>query len=154
MWIQQNIIFVDIFNGKLLKHFISILAFGQFCLIWYEIQQRSPCLYQSCTRVSLQEGRPEIPELKYDGMLPFALNFENGAFQLTLELSSSEWNYCSRKLHFWGGKVSRTSWIIERMVWLKAFKELTVATTGLPRMQPRRCREELVQGALRGLGFL
>lgn len=46
MQIQQNIIFVDIRNGKLLKHFISSLAFGWFCLIWHEViktQQRSPC---------------------------------------------------------------------------------------------------------------
>lgn len=46
MQIQQNIIFVDICNGKLLKHFISSLAFGWFCLIWCEViktQQRSPC---------------------------------------------------------------------------------------------------------------
>lgn len=68
--IQQNVFFVDIFNGKLLKHFTSILAFGQFCLIWHEvikIQQRSPCwnyLFQSFKAVPLQEGCPEIPKLK------------------------------------------------------------------------------------------
>lgn len=93
MQIQQNIIFVDICNGKLLKHFTSILAFGQFCLICHEvikIQQRSPCLFQSFSRLSLQEGCPEIPEVNYDGVLPFTLNFENGSFHLTLELSFSE----------------------------------------------------------------
>lgn len=47
MQIQQNIIFVDICNRKLLKHFISSLAFGWFCLICCEVvktQQRSPWL--------------------------------------------------------------------------------------------------------------
>lgn len=47
MQIQQNIIFVDICNGKLLKHFIYSLAFGWFCLIWREViktHPRSPCL--------------------------------------------------------------------------------------------------------------
>lgn len=64
MKIQQNIIFVDIFNGELLEQLISILTFGQFSLIWHEvikIRQRSPCLLQAFAGVSLQESCPEIP---------------------------------------------------------------------------------------------
>lgn len=94
MQIQQNIFFLlTFFYGKLLKHFTSILAFGQFCLIWHEvikIQQRSPLwnsLFKSFTTVSHQEGCPEIPGLKYDRMLPFTLNFENNALHLAFELS-------------------------------------------------------------------
>lgn len=67
--IQQNIFFVDIFfTGNYWN--TSILAFGQFCLIWHEvikIQQRSPhwnYLFQSFNAVPLQEGCPEIPKLK------------------------------------------------------------------------------------------
>lgn len=90
---QQNIFFVDIFDGKLLKRFILILACGQFCLIWCEVIKtirEALASFNHLPEFPCKTTHPETPELKHDGMLPFILNFENDTSNLTLELSSSE----------------------------------------------------------------
>lgn len=156
MQIQQNIIFVDICNGKLLKHFISSLAFGWLCLIWHEVikaQQRSLChLNHSQSFPSRRLPWDSWDEIRWKVVFYpkleccFPFNFRTSLLGMKLLLQKSA--FLGRKMCLAAAESQK------RMVWLKAFKELTVATPGLPPMQPSQCKEELVQGVLRGSGFL